>query len=249
MGTKPIFFGSHKAAVSAVAFDKDGTLFEAVSFWRYIDGLRKAAFVAQVGEEHAAAWGQLMGITDGDVDHAGVLAVATMQEEITMVAGLIYQLKAWPWVRCKQVAAAIFQTADAELEVEQAFRRVAGVPAIFDKLAAAGLYTGILTSDSAPRTERCLDMLKVRGQMDFIVTPESVRNGKPDPEMVHTACERLGIRPGELAVVGDSVVDMRMARQAGSLAVGIITYEGSEAELAPEADMLIRSIEEIGFEQ
>lgn len=244
MGTT-VWFGERETAVKCVAFDKDGTLFDAFGFWLYIDTLRKKAFASQVGEQHKEAWSRLMGITDSGVDHQGVLAVATTQEEIVMTAGLIYQLKAWPWVTCKQAAEEIFRTADAKMEIDQAFKSVEGVPDIFHELSEAGIYTGILTSDSSQRTEKCMKLLDVQELLDFVVTPEKVKEGKPAPDMVHAACEQLGIEPLDMAVIGDSVVDMRMARQAGSLAVGIVTYEGSEEVLAPEADVLIRSIKEI----
>ncbi|WP_010267959.1 HAD family hydrolase [Paenibacillus senegalensis] len=240
-----VWFGEKETTIKCVAFDKDGTLFDAFGFWLYIDNLRKEAFASQVGEQYKEAWSRLMGITDTAVDHQGVLAVATTNEEIIMTAGLIYQLKAWPWVKCKQAAEEIFQTADKQMEIAQAFKKVEGVPDIFHKLTKAGIYTGILTSDSYARTEKCMELLEVQRLLDFIVTPEKVKNGKPAPDMVHTACQQLNIQPHEMAVIGDSVVDMKMAKQAGSLAVGIITYEGSEEVLAPEADVLITSINQI----
>jgi len=245
MKKNKVYFGEHETSVTCVAFDKDGTLFDAMGFWTYIDSLRKETFSSLVGPEHKSAWSKLMGITDAAIDHQGVLAVASLQEEIVLVAGLIYQLKGWPWVRCKEVAAEIFKTADSQLKIDRAFNKVEGVPDVFHQLREAGIHTGIMTSDALARTEDCMRLLDVLDFLDFIITPEKVKNGKPAPDMVHTACESLGIQPSEIAVIGDSIVDMRMAKAAGCLAVGIITYEGSAEVLAPEADLLIHSIRDI----
>ncbi|WP_159888483.1 HAD family hydrolase [Paenibacillus puerhi] len=245
MTQRIVYFGETAAKIKCVAFDKDGTLFDAVGFWHYIDNLRKEEFVSRVGREHHQAWNKLMGTTEESVDHQGVLAVASMQEEITMTAGLIYQLKGWPWIRCKQLAEDIFKGADSKLEIDKAFQRVEGVPDIFHTLREAGIRTGILTSDASARTEACMRLLDIADQLEFVITPEKVKNGKPSPDMVYQACDILGIQPSEMAVVGDSLVDLSMAKAAGSLAVGIITYEGSSEVLAPEADVLIRSLTEI----
>ncbi|WP_019536004.1 HAD family hydrolase [Paenibacillus ginsengihumi] len=244
--TEPnVYIGGKATNVKCVAFDKDGTLFDAACFWRYIDRLRQEEFVARVGSEHRQSWSRLMGLTDQSIDHQGVLAVATTAEEITITAGLIYQLKGWPWVQCKQLAEEIFREADKNMELDQAFRRAEGAPEVIHALKEAGIYAGIVTSDALPRTQACMRLLDVADRLDFIITPEQVENGKPAPDMVHAVCDRLDIAPSDIAVVGDSLVDLRMAKAAGSLAVGIVTYEGSAEALAPEADILIRSLGEI----
>ncbi|UUZ97421.1 HAD family hydrolase [Paenibacillus sp. P25] len=125
------------------------------------------------------------------------------------------------------------------------FRLFAGVPDVLMKLKSNELAVGILTSDSSLRTNACMKLIGVQEMLDFIVTPESVKRGKPAPDMVFRACEQIGIEPSQMIVVGDSIVDMRMAKQAGSIAVGLVTHAGSEEILGKEADYLIHSLTEI----
>jgi phosphoglycolate phosphatase len=48
-----------------------------------------------------------------------------------------------------------------------------------------------------------------------------------------------------MAVVGDSIVDMKMAKAAGSIAIGVVTFDGSREILLQEADILIESLFDI----
>jgi phosphoglycolate phosphatase len=232
--------------VKAVGFDKDGTLFDAVSFWAHIDQLRKHQFLTVVGEEYADLWGKVMGFKAPDlVDHQGLLAVANTMEEIIVTAGLIYQLKGWPWTECKTLAESIFRFSDQNLRLQQAFRPRDRASEVIIALKKAGWFTGILTSDKRARTEDCMNLLGVKEHLDFLITPEVVEKGKPSPDMVYKACTQINISPEEIAVIGDSIVDIQMAKAAGSIAIGIVTHEGSREILSQEADIVIESLYDI----
>ncbi|MEB3103560.1 HAD family hydrolase [Ferviditalea candida] len=238
--------GQEKIKIKGIGFDKDGTLFDSVKFWSYIDRIRKRNFLETAGSVAEADWESTMGFVQPDtVDHNGVLAIATMDEEILLTAGLIYKWRKLPWHECKKQAKEIFSQADKMLKLEEAFQTHAGVPEIFHRLYENQVPAGILTSDAYQRTESLMKMLGIKEMLQFIITPEQVANGKPNPEMVIKACGLLDISPFEFMVVGDSIVDMKMAKAAGSIAVGLVTYDGSEQLLAQDADYLIRAITDI----
>lgn len=246
MGVTQLSIGSHKVNAQAVGFDKDGTLFDALNYWRYMDQIRKELFLNIVGSGHEKAWEAIMGFIHPDaINYNGVLAVATTEEEIILVAGVIFQLYGWPWFQCKKLARDLFVEADKKLDYSQAFTPVPGVPNLLMKLKSTDMAVGILTSDSSFRTEACMKLIGMQESLDFIITPEKVKRGKPSPDMVLLACEALGIDPSGMVVVGDSIVDIRMAKDAGSIAVGLVTHEGSDDILREEADYLIHSLTEI----
>lgn len=57
--------------------------------------------------------------------------------------------------------------------------------------------------------------------------------GKPDPAMIYTLCEKLGIELSEVAMVGDRLyTDIRMAKNSGSLGVLVLTGETKLEDLA-----------------
>lgn len=74
--------------------------------------------------------------------------------------------------------------------------------------------------------------------------------GKPDPRMLTGLLHRHGLRPEELAMVGDrTYTDMAMARRAGAIGVLVLTGE-TTAEAAracsPPPDLIVPSLRELG---
>ncbi len=81
------------------------------------------------------------------------------------------------------------------------------------------------------------------------VAPTAVL-GKPDPRMLTGILERHGLRPDELAMVGDRLyTDMAMARRAGVLGVLVLTGEATAADVehCPDPpDLVVPSLREFG---
>jgi phosphoglycolate phosphatase len=44
---------------------------------------------------------------------------------------------------------------------------------------------------------------------------DQVTVGKPYPEMNHTACQRIGVSPAKVVLIGDTNGDMQMGKAAG----------------------------------
>lgn len=243
---KSIFIGEQEINIKAVAFDKDGTLFDAREFWFYINNLRKKQLVKIIDKKFEKSWDEFMGVSNfNKIDYEGVLATASIEEELVLAAGLIYQNSNFSWSKCKEISLNIFNSSDREIIIKEAFSIKQGAKEILYKLNDKGFYTGILTSDCLARTEDCMKFMQVIDFLDFIVTPEIVKQGKPSPDMINKVCDDLVISPCEIAVIGDSTLDMKMAKSAGSIAIGLVTYNGSKEILSREADFLIESFNDI----
>jgi sugar-phosphatase len=77
-----------------------------------------------------------------------------------------------------------------------------------------------------------------------LVTPELVRNGKPDPESYLMGAERLGAHPSECLVLEDAPAGVQAGIAAGMRVVALLTTH-SRAEL-PGAAAYIASPHELG---
>jgi HAD superfamily hydrolase (TIGR01549 family) len=120
-----------------------------------------------------------------------------------------------------------------------------GARAALDRLRAAGLAQGLVTSGERERIERELARHGLDGFFAAIVCGGEVPNRKPHPEALVVALERLGVAPAEAAYVGDSPEDIEMSRAAGVFAVGIPGGFPNQAALsASKPDLVARDLDE-----
>lgn len=66
---------------------------------------------------------------------------------------------------------------------------------------------------------------------DVVVTALSARHTKPYPDPIWLAASRMGVKPEECLMIGDTTVDVRAARSAGAQAVSVLCGFGEEPEL------------------
>jgi phosphoglycolate phosphatase len=114
---------------------------------------------------------------------------------------------------------------------------------VLTALKARGLKLGLATNDAEASARRQLAGLGLDTHMEFIAGYDSGHGGKPDPGMVTAFATAIGAKPAEVAMVGDSALDLLAARAAGAVAVAVLTGPASKAELAPLADHVIDGIE------
>lgn len=64
-----------------------------------------------------------------------------------------------------------------------------------------------------------------------IVTAHTCNFTKPYPDPILWAAEKMGVRPEECLMVGDTTIDIRAAKAAGAQSVGVLCGFGKEDEL------------------
>jgi HAD superfamily hydrolase (TIGR01450 family) len=74
--------------------------------------------------------------------------------------------------------------------------------------------------------------------------------GKPDPTMLEGILRRHGLKPENLAMVGDRLyTDLEMARRAGAVGVLVLTGETTAADVGrhtPQPDLVLPGLAELG---
>jgi len=96
-----------------------------------------------------------------------------------------------------------------------------GVPELFDRIDAAAVPRGVVTSGARSYAERILTEVGVRQRLTFVITADDVRIGKPDPEPYLMAAERHGVDPAEMLVLEDSANGCRAGVAAGAYVVAV----------------------------
>jgi phosphoglycolate phosphatase len=92
-----------------------------------------------------------------------------------------------------------------------------GVPEMLTSLAGR-MPLGVLTNKPRAATLRILSALNLAGffDADAIIGGDGPAPRKPDPGALLHLCARAGVAAAETALVGDSSVDFRTARNAGT---------------------------------
>jgi phosphoglycolate phosphatase len=114
------------------------------------------------------------------------------------------------------------------------------------KLKAEGFKMALATTDSHRRTQRALDYMGISRYFDAVIGDDDVENGKPAPDMILKACTLTGCLPSDTVIVGDSVGDVLMGRNAHVKAcIGVLTGATSRERLKATADVVISSVAEL----
>jgi phosphoglycolate phosphatase len=236
-----LFLPSRTVDCRAVVFDKDGTLVELLGIELNLARTRFEAITEMFGGEAAAAWEQAVGanVAANWVDRDGPLCLAPRRDELLVAAAVLYRF-GHPWDEARSLALAAYDRADDKLAPPFGGELLPGVAAMLATLSGAGLRLAVATTDRHWRAEAMLSALDVDRCFDAVIGPEDVASGKPAPDMVLAACERLGCLPSETAVVGDSPADLEMSRAAGAGAtIGVTTGLNGADRLQPLADVLL----------
>jgi len=223
-----------------VIFDKDGTLIDFDSMWGpwmiqladRVEALTKTplrhalytAFGFDAAHNHVVADGKLAITPMADLYD---LTIAVLQEQ-GLTADAASAAVAQAWFVPHPLALA---------------RPVTPLPALFAALRAGGLKVAVATTDDREPTLATMRGLGADHLIDTLICADDGIKVKPAPDMVTIICERLGVRPGQAVMVGDSVADLQMGKAAGAgLVVGVLTGVSSASKLAPLADVVLDSI-------
>lgn len=124
------------------------------------------------------------------------------------------------------------------------FVAVADTPEVLRALA--GRYRlAIVTSRNEAESRAFLAQQGLQDLFGAIITRNNSPRLKPHPMPVRLAAEKLGVPVAQCVMVGDTNVDVRAAKAAGALAVGVLCGFG-EREDFDDADLVLDSTAQIG---
>ncbi|WP_298957134.1 HAD family hydrolase [uncultured Methylobacterium sp.] len=224
--------------LGAVLFDKDGTLLDYRRTWEPIN--REAATLAAGGDPVLARRLLAAGGMDpdsGETAGDSVLAAGSTDE----IA------RAWIAAGAAFAPEALTRALD-DLFTRRAADAVpaADLDALFGALAGAGLVIGVASSDGEAAVRAMLRRFGLDGVVAFVAGYDSGHGTKPGPGMLLAFARATGLSPSRIAVVGDNLHDIAMARAGGAgLAVGVLTGTGRRASLAAAADHCLGSVADL----
>ncbi|WP_379158847.1 HAD family hydrolase [Paenibacillus sp. sgz5001063] len=255
--------GNH--SISAILFDKDGTLLQFVSLWGSWSQCFLEQFTRQLQQrglefpaQHLPSLLGTIHDAEGRItgyDRNGPLAMGTMSDLYAILCWQGYLL-GLSWAESMELVDYCRQAADAGMEQNKPVLPLPGLLCFLDECAAQGIPLAVVTADETAAAENHLRWLGIREYFSAVVGTDQVERGKPFPDMVLLACGQLGVLPAGAAVIGDTNGDMRMAKAAGvAVAIGI-TGEADAARadgdadvgvILPDADVMVQTYAELSI--
>jgi phosphoglycolate phosphatase len=224
--------------ISAVLFDKDGTLLDYHQTWAPLN--RQAAEFAAVGDGELVQRLLVRGglnVATGRYRAGSLLAAANAVEIATAWVAAGSPLGAVELAKAlDQIFADGVATAVPVLELGGYFRQ----------LKADGYRLGIASSDSAAAVYSTVRHFDFADVLDFYAGYDSGYGYKPGPGMALAFAQAIRVPANEIAVIGDNLHDLQMGGSAGcGLLVGVLTGTSDRQALAGAADVVLDSIADL----
>ena len=181
---------------SMVLIDVDGTLVDSVPDLAYcVDEMMKQLDMPVRGEDVVRHW------------------VGNGVERLVRRA-LINQLDGEPDEALFQKAIPIFEALYAENTSKRSCL-YPGVKEALDFLKTTGVRIGCVTNKAAQFTLPILQDLGISDYFEMVVCGDELPKKKPDPMPLLHVAEKLGVKPEQSLMLGDSMSDVKAARAAG----------------------------------
>jgi phosphoglycolate phosphatase len=217
--------------ISAVLFDKDGTLFDFQRTWSAwaLDMITTLAH----GPEGREALAQGLGFDlpgQRFLPHSPVIA-GTADEVAMLLAELLPSYPGGAPALAQTVATAAARAPLAE---------AVALGPLLQHLRGGGLALGVATNDNEAVARKHLAAhLEL---FDFIAGFDSGHGAKPQPGMLLAFARQMDLPPSRVLMVGDSRHDLIAAAAAGMPSVAVLTGVAAAPELAPHATAVFPDI-------
>ena len=144
-----------------------------------------------------------------------------------------------------EIAALIDWMSRHQKRSSRSFWLIPGVDEMLEQLKGH-FPMAVVSARDENSTMRFLEQFSLMKFFDTIITGQSAMHTKPYPDPILLAAQRMGVKPGECLMIGDTTVDMRAGKSAGAQTVGVLCGFGEEPELRKKgADMILQTTSDL----
>jgi phosphoglycolate phosphatase len=240
-------------SIHHVCLDKDGTLIDLHPYCRHLTEFRARALRRRFQLQSSGERGLIdaMGVTPetGRVKPGGPVGYGPRNDVVAAVEGYLSN------------AGVTFGVLDVTMlfaevdELQQARNDFAvellpGVREYLEWLAVERIPATVFSSDRKENTRRVLTIAGIHQLIAGVVGGGCVTRSKPHPEGFFRACELAQVPASSTAYIGDTALDISVARNGGAaLGIGVTTGLADRVALLAVADRVFGRLDElIGFD-
>ena len=239
--------------IKGIIFDKDGTLFDYGKVWGPVvrdaiySGLQSISIPDDKKKECAYAFMRVLGVdAEGNTYPDGIIF-----RHDRLIAAFFRVLAVTLHYHINPVKVGMLFRIFLSKDEKGIAKRIAtmdfpGVDEVFQKASARGYTLGIVTNDTTISTELFLDRMGIKDYVTFLRTKDSPVKRKPHPEAIREFCQETGIRSQEVAIIGDSLVDMEFGHLGKvGYRVAVLTGSGDIENLKKNADAVYPTLHDV----
>lgn len=228
-------------AITAILFDKDGTLFDFHASWGA--WARDQLEDLSGGDPALAArLADVIGYSFDAPAEDGRRSAGRFDPKSPVIAGTVAEVADLllphlaGWDRAVLIA-----------EMNQRAAHVPLVPAVplrplLEGLRGRGLALGVATNDGEAPARAHLEKAGVSDLFAYVAGYDSGYGAKPAAGQLLAFAQAVGVAPATAVMVGDSLHDLRAGRAAGMHTIGVLSGPARHDDLAPEADAVLPDI-------
>ena len=139
-------------------------------------------------------------------------------------------------------------TEDIKQKSEMAFRNLEPIPLcnleiFMSDLKEKGYFLSVITNAAEAPTLIQLEKLGCLHLLDAVIGCDSGFNPKPSGDTILGFCNAIGLKPEQIAMVGDSTHDLNAGREAGvGMNVGVLSGPATIDQMSGLADIILDDI-------
>ncbi|MBE6571829.1 MAG: HAD family hydrolase [Ruminococcaceae bacterium] len=229
-------------AVKAIIFDKDGTLIDFDSFWISvsIEVINDIIDRFQMTDIPSADFLEAIGVKDGVTDIDGILCKGTYEE--TAESFLKVAKKYGYHVELSEISPFVTQSYNKNSRHGTVRGTCDNLRGVLKSLKEQGIKLFVVTTDNPEITSLCLEKLGVSDLFEKVFTDDDITPPKPDPSCAFKISEEYSIDLSDIIMVGDTMTDVRFAKNAGIRVISVGANEENRKRLVPYADIVLRDV-------
>lgn len=218
----------NRSKIKAIFFDVDGTLRDSDDEYvaRFAKGLRLLRFALPGKDEQKAARWLVMQIESPANIVYGIPDLLGIDDEL---ADFGEWLRKRGWIGTKNHKTTLVEGADDML-----------------KTLAPHFPMTVISARGAHGTQAFLDQFKLNAYFQAVASAQTVYRTKPHPAPLIWCAQQLNVSIEACLMIGDTTVDIKAGKAAGTQTLGVLSGFGEEAELLRSgADEITNSIADL----
>lgn len=220
----------------ALLLDKDGPIVPLEPTWSSwaADVLERLADLAPRDE-----LASVLGVhpRTGSLDPDGLLAVGTVAAVAAALTSVVGSAADRPAEEVRRLVRATIAAADEHAR-STVLAPEEGLVDLLTTCRSAGVAVAVVTNDDRSGTSSQLDAMGIAGLVDVVMCGDDGHQPKPSGGMLAAACEIIGVEAASALMVGDTLVDLLAAEDAGT---SFALLRASRPGWLPEGARLVTS--------